>query len=192
MRIALLTALVLAGCLIATITVGAVKLWPAVKNWTEALLTGKGTSVTNEVRQLTSRLDPRIAELRRNGVDGAQISTLLSNPAFERLLNSVTAVPNLAPLVRDGSYLKALHEAGRQNVRNLADLKLDGITSPNVRAATAEVQQALRLGPGGGGAAGTVDPAVVEVLSSNSFQQLSRIGIVERLFSGANRGAQVE
>ena len=120
------------------------------------------------------------------------LSALVGNPGFERLLNSVAAVPNLGPLVQNGAYLKVLQEAARQNVQNLADLKTDTIDSPDIRAATAQVQQALRLAPGGGGAAGTVDPAVLEVLGSDVFQQLSRSGLLERLFVGAGRGAAVD
>lgn len=44
LRIAILTALVLVGCLVATVTVGAVKLWPMVRSWTEALLDGRETA----------------------------------------------------------------------------------------------------------------------------------------------------
>jgi hypothetical protein len=125
-------------------------------------------------------------------LDRTVISTLISNSGFERLLNSVAAVPSLGPMVQNGAYLKVLQEAARQRVQNLADLKIDGIASPDVRAATAQVQSALRQAPGGGGIAGTVAPAVLELLGSNAFLQLSRSGVLDRLFGAASRGAQVD
>ena len=137
LRVAILTALLLAGCLISTVAVGAMKLWPTVRSWTEALLGAKETSLTAQVRQLAGRVaDPRILELSRSGLDRTVISTLISNSGFERLLNSVAAVPNLGPLVQNGAYFKVLQEAARQRVQNLADLKIDQIASPDVRAAT--------------------------------------------------------
>jgi hypothetical protein len=89
--------------------------------------------------------------------------------------------------VQDGAYLTVLQEAARQNVQNLADLTTDRIASPEIRAATERVQQALRLAPGGGQAAGTVDPAVLAVLRSDTFQELSRRGLLDRLLSDAGR-----
>jgi hypothetical protein len=193
LRIAIITALVLVGGLVVTATVGAVKLWPAVRTWSESLLSGKETALTSQVRQLAGRLgDQRILELSKGGLDSAVLSALVGNSGFERLRNSVGAVPNLGPLVQNGAYLKVLQEAARQKVPNLTDLKADTIVSPDVRAATTQVQQALRLAPGGGGAAGTVDPAVLELLGSDVFQQLSRSGLFERLFVGAGRGAAVD
>jgi hypothetical protein len=193
LRIAVLTALILAGCLIATVAVGAIKLWPAVRSWSESLFSGKDTAVTAQARQLAGGLtDQRILELSRSGLDRTVISTLKSNSGFEQLLNSVAAVPTLGPLVQNGAYLKVFQEAARQRVQNLADLKIDGIASPDIRAATAQVQSALRQAPEGGGIAGTVDPAVLELLGSNAFLQLSRSGVLERLFGAASRGAQVD
>jgi Transcription factor zinc-finger len=49
LRIAILTALVLIACLLVTVTVGAVKLWPEVRSWTESLLGGKQTALTSFV-----------------------------------------------------------------------------------------------------------------------------------------------
>ncbi len=191
LRIAIFTALVLVGCLVATVSVGALKLWPTLRGWTEALLSGKEAVLTSQVRQLAGRLgDPDLLELNRS--DGAMLSALAGNSGFERLLNSVAAIPNLGPLVQNGDYLKVLQEAARQNVRNLADLKTDKIVSSDIRAAAAQVQEALRLAPGGGGDAGTLDPAVVQVLESDVFQQLSRSGVFERVLGGPSRGAQVD
>jgi hypothetical protein len=192
LRVALLTALLLAVGLVAVVSVGAVKLWPAVRTWTEALL-GKETALTSQVRQLAGRVaDPRILELSRDGLDNAVISALVGNTGFERLLNSVAAVPNLGPLVRNGSYFKVLQEAARQKVPNLADLKADQIAAPDVRAATVQVQSALRLAPAAGAVAGTVDPAVLELLGSSAFRQLSRSGVLDRLVGAAGQGAPVD
>ena len=70
LRITILTALVLAGCLLAVVSVGAVKLWPTVRSWTGAVLSGEGTALTSEVQRLAGRLaDPQIQELRRSGLD---------------------------------------------------------------------------------------------------------------------------
>ncbi len=193
LRVAILTALLLAVCLVAAVSVGAVRLWPAVRSWTEALLSGKETALTSQVRQLAGRVaDPRILELSRSGLDSTVLSALVGNSSFERLLNSVAAVPNLGPLVQNGVYFKALQEGARQKVQNLADLKTDQIVAPDVRLATAQVQEALRLAPGSGGAAGTVEPAVLELLGSNTFRQLSQSGVLDRLFGGASRGAPVD
>ena len=186
LRIAVITALVLAGCLAVTVTVGAVKLWPAVRSWTESLLAGKGAVLNSQLRDLAGRLG------EGRGLDGAVVSELAGNSAFSRLLNSVAAAPELRPLVQNGAYLAVLQEAARQNVSNLADLKLERTTSPDLHRAVTQVQQVLKKAPGGGGAAGTVDPAVLELLGSNAFQQLSRSGIFERLFAGTGRSTQVD
>jgi hypothetical protein len=193
LRVAILTVLLLAGCLVAVVSVGAVKLWPAVRSWTEALISGKETALTSQARQLANRVaDPHSLELRRIGLDSAVLSALVGNSGFERLLNSVVAAPNLGSLVRNGTYFKVLQEAARQKVLKLADLKADQIAEPDVRAATVQVQEALRQAPGGGGIAGTVDPAVLELLGSNTFQQISRSGVLDHLFGTANRGAPVD
>ena len=193
LRVAILTALLLAGCLVAVVSVGAVKLWPAVRSWTEALLSGKETTLTSQVRQLAGRVaDPRILELSRSGLDSAVLSALVGSSGFERLLNSVAAAPDLAPLVQNGAYFKVLQEAARQKVPNLANLRADQIVAPDVRAAAIQVQGVLRQAPGGGGIAGAVDPSVLELLGSNTFQQLSRSGVLDRLFGTSARGAPVD
>lgn len=191
--IAIAATLVLGVCILATVMVGALKLWVTVQSWTGSLLSGKETALTSQVQQLTGRLgSQRILELSRGALESAGLSSLAGNSGFERLLSSVAAVPNLGPLVRNGVYLKVLQEAARQNVGNLADLKTDTIVSPDIREAATQVQQALRSAPGGGGAAGTVDPAVLEVMGSEVFQQLSRSGLLERLFGGARPAAPAD
>ena len=188
LRITVITAVVLVGCLAVTLSVGAVKLWPTVRGWTEVLISGKNPQLAAELKQWTGGLvGPRLLELSKSGLSSAVVSALSGNAGFERLLNSVAAAPSLAPLVQSGDYLKALQEAARQNVPNLADLKIDRIVAPDVRAAAEQVQQALRAAPGGGGVAGIVDPAVLQVLGSEAFQQLSRSGLLEQFFDSARQ-----
>ena len=74
LRAAILTALLLAGCL--TVAVGAMKLWPTIRSWTEALLGAKETAGTSQVRQLAGHVAaPRILELSQSGLDRTVIST---------------------------------------------------------------------------------------------------------------------
>ena len=191
--VAVLTALVVVGCLVAAVSIAAVKFWPTVRSWTEAIINGKDTAVTSQVRQLAARLgDQRVLDLGRSGLDSAALSVLVGNEGFERLLKSVAAIPALEPLVQNGAYLQALQEAARQNVRNLTDLNPDKIASPEIRTATAEVQEALRRAPDVGAAVGIVDPRMVEVLRSDVFQQLAQAGLLDRLFRHANTEAPVD
>lgn len=110
---AILKVLVVIAFLLAVIAVGAVKLWPVARNWTEAPVSGKS----------------------RTGPDREVLSAMTGNAGFEQILKSVAVVPELRPLVQNGSYLKVLEEAVRQNVQNLVDLKAAKIASTEVRAA---------------------------------------------------------
>jgi hypothetical protein len=178
LRIGAIAALVLAASLIVTISVGAVKLWPNVRNWAEAALRGGPESLAPQVREFAGRLgNPQIARLTEAGLDPAAIASLLRNTGFERLLSSVAAAPELAPLIRNGTYLKALQEAARQNVPNLADLKTDTIVSPEVRGAAEQIQSILRRTSVD--TLGAVDPVVVDLLGTETFQQLCRGGFFE-------------
>ena len=53
---------------------------------------------------------------------------------------------NSGPFIKDGTYLKVLQEAGRQNVQNLLDLKTMEIVSADVRSAAERIQQLLEAG----------------------------------------------
>jgi len=88
--------------------------------------------------------------------------------------------------------LMVLDEAVRQNIGNLADLKADGIASPEIHLATEQVQQALKLTPGGGGIAGAVDPTILSLLKSDAFQMISKSGFIERLLGGKGGSAKPE
>lgn len=186
----ILTALILAGALIATISVGAIKLWPTFRGWADALLTGKEISIAQQVSELASRLDnPRLARLSEVGLDGVSISALLHNSSFEPLLRSVAAVPELGPLVRDGTYLKVVQEAGRQNVQNLLDVRTSEIVSADVRSGAERIQQLLRSVPGTE-ALGAIDPAVAWLLSSDAFKQLCASGFFESLVGQGQAGSR--
>jgi uncharacterized protein (UPF0147 family) len=189
LRIGILTALILAGCLITAISVGAFKLWPTVRGWAEAVLTGKEISLPQEVRQLASRLDPRLSRLSQAGLDSATISALLGNSSFEPLLRSVLAAPELGPFIKDGTYLKVLQEAGRQNVQTLADLKTAEIVPADVRTAAERIQQLLRSAQGAK-AIGAVDPTVIGLLGSEAFQQLCRSGFFDSVLSKEGRAGE--
>jgi hypothetical protein len=135
LRIAILTALILLGWLIATISVGAIKRWPTVRGWADPPLTGKEIPLAQQVRQLATRLnDPRFARLNQIGLNSATISALLGNSRFEPLLRSFLLLRNSGP-IKDGMYLKVLQEARRQNVQNLLNLKTAEIVSADVRSA---------------------------------------------------------
>ena len=190
LRIAILTGLVLVGCLVATISVGAIKVWPTVRGWAEAVLTGQEISLTQQVRQLASRLDdPRLSMLGQAGLNGAAVSALLNNSSFEPLLRAVRAAPELGPLIQDGTYLRVLQEAGRQRVQSLLDLKATEIVSADVRAAAERIQQFLRSEPGAKGI-GAVDPSVLGLLGSDAFQQLCRSGFFETAFRNAESNGE--
>lgn len=149
--------------------------------------------MTSEIRHMAGRpSDPRLSELSRNGLDRVKLSILGANSAFDQLVIVVTTMSEFYALVESGSYLKVLEEATRQNVRNLADLNTYKIVSPDIRAATEQVQQALRVAPDGGGLAGPPDPALLEVLRSEALQQFSRSGFFEPLAIGPSFGAPVD
>src|SRR5947209_17946629 len=109
LRIAALTALVLTGCLIATISVGAVKLWPTVQMWAVGLFRGNEAVVAAQLRDLAGRLGAsRLSALSQTGLSSAAVSVLLGNSGFERFVRSLESVPDLGPFVQSGAYLKVL------------------------------------------------------------------------------------
>ena len=179
LRIALLTALILTGCLIATISVGAVISWPRLRSWAGAFLGSDPGSPTVEVSQLSGRLpDPLIARLSEAGLDGTVAASLRRHAGFGRLLSSIDALPDLVPFVRDGDYLKVLNEGARQKVRSIVDIDAKAIASPETKAAAERIQQAIARAPGGRAAA-RVDPAVIDLLGTGMFLQLRRSGFFD-------------
>jgi hypothetical protein len=187
LRVVLFTALILIGYLIGAVAVGAVRVWPTLRNWTESLLTGNETALNARMRRSADRMgNPRLTDLSRAGLDPAILSKLIADSGFERLLNSAATLPELMPVLKNGEYLKALQEAARQNVPNVCDVKLDRVGASDVRIAVARVQKILSAIPAARGA-GNVEPAVVRFLESATFQELSRNGTLDRLFGSSGR-----
>jgi hypothetical protein len=187
LRVVLFTALMMIGCLIGAVAAGAVRVWPTLRNWTESLLTGNETVLNAQVRRLADRMgNPCLTDLSRAGLDPAIFSRLIADSGFKRLLNSAATLPQLMPAVKNGEYLKALQEATRQNVPNVCDVKLDGVGASDVRIAVARVQKVLSAVPAAR-AAGNVEPAVMRFLESAAFQELSRNGMLDRLFGSSGR-----
>ncbi len=168
--IAALTSLVLGVCLTAALVAGVARLWPVVRSWTESALGGRDAPLSSRVAQLTARLQ----ELRRSGLDGAALAALAGEPGLQQLLKMTETVPALAPLLQDGAYQKAVQEALRQNVPQIAAVNLAQVVSPEVRDAVTRVQQALKAAPVGGQEAGTANQAVLHLLGTEAFAQLSR------------------
>jgi hypothetical protein len=187
LRVIILTALILIGCLIGAVAVGAVRVWPGLRSWTESFLDSKGTVLNSEARRLADRMgNPRLTELSRTGLDPALISRLIADSGFERLLNSARALPELLPMVKNGSYLMALQEATRQNVPNVCDVLLDRVGAPDVKSAVDRVQQVLAAFPVGR-AVGNVEPALLRFLESAAFQELAGSQMLDRVFGPSDR-----
>jgi Zn-finger nucleic acid-binding protein len=191
LRIVLLRALILVGCLIATISVGAVKLWPTVRSWVAALVTG-GESPMGAIRELATRAEEmRLIDLTRAGLDGAAASTLLTHSGFRPVLNAIAVAPDALPLIRNGKYLQVLEEAQRQNVQNLADIQTAQITSAEIRSAAEQIKQLIGSVPGAK-AIGVVDPAVLDILRTDAFRQLSLSSFFDPIRKDAGSGERID
>jgi len=80
LRVVLLTALILIGCLIGAVAVGAVRVWPALQSWTESFFAGKERELNSQLRWLADRTgNPRLTELSRAGLDPALLSKLIAD-----------------------------------------------------------------------------------------------------------------
>jgi hypothetical protein len=191
LRIVLLTALILVGCLIATVSVGAVKLWPTVRNWMVALVSG-GENPLTAVRDLaTGARDMRPIDLALAGLDGPAVSALLANSGFKPVLNAIAAAPDALPLIRNGKYLQVLEEAQRQNIQNLADLRTAQIASAEIRSAAEQLQQFVQRVPGAK-AIGVVDPAVLDLLRTDAFRQLCQSRFFDSVGKPTGGGEQID
>ncbi len=117
---------------------------------------------------------------------------LTGTPGLEQLLKLTEAAPGLAALVQDGAYRKALEEAVRQNGSQIAAVKLDQVASPEVQDAVTRVQGVLNGVSPDGSMAGTVDPAVLELLGTEAFARICRDPNFLRIFEapGATAGAE--
>jgi hypothetical protein len=94
--------------------------------------------------------------------------------------------------VQSGGYQKALEEAVRQNVPSIAQIRLDQVASPEVRAVLAEVQQAVAKNPQGAEAAATVNPDVLTLLKSEAFARLRQNPGFSRLLAGPEPAREAE
>lgn len=180
--IAILGSLVLGVCLAAAVAAGVARLWPLARAWTVSALGGRDAPLSLQATQLADRL----LQLRRGGLDGAALAALAGQPGLGQLLKLIENMPALAPLVQDGAYRTALQEAARQNVRQIAEVKLEQVASPEVRDAVTRIQQALESAPPGAQAAGTVDQAVLDLLKTEAFiRLLGRPGVAAKAKSNS-------
>jgi hypothetical protein len=145
------------------------------------------------VAQVGTRLgDDRVVQLSRTGEGIAGLAALAGNPELTAVLKWTAAIPALGPLVQNGGYQKALEEAVRQNVPNIAQIRLDQVASPEVRAALAEVQQLVARNPQGAEAASTVNANVLNLLKSEAFARLRQNPDFARLLSATKSVKEAE
>ncbi len=113
------------------------------------------------------------------------LAALAGNPEMAEVLKWTAAIPALGPLVQNGGYQKALEEAVRQNVPNIAQIRLDQVASPEVRTLLAEVQQVVAKNPQAAEAASTVNANVLNLLKTEAFARLRQNPGFSRFLSGA-------
>ena len=116
---------------IAGVSVGIVKRWPVAMVWTQKAI---GSSDLDAARRVAAQIgvhlgEDRILHLSRTGAGPALLAALTANPQLAELLKWTAAMPALGPLVLNGAYRKALEEAVRQNVPNLAQIRLDQVAA---------------------------------------------------------------
>lgn len=178
--------LVLGVVIVTGLGVGIVKVWPVARSWTQnALGSGSIEGARRVVAQVGATLgDDRIVQLSRTGEGIVGLAAMAGNPYLVELLKLTAAMPALGPLVQNGGYQKALEEAVRQNVTNIAQIKLDQVASPEVRALLAEVQQVVAKNPQASEAASTVNANMLNLLKSEAFVSLRQNPDFARLMSG--------
>jgi hypothetical protein len=164
---ALVATLVVGLAVILGVGFGIVKLWPVARTRTQT-------------------------QLSRTGGGMAGLAALTGNPELAEVLKWTAAMPALGPLVQNGGYRMALEEAVRQKVPNIAQIKLDQVASPEVRALLAEVQQTVARNPQGAEAASTVNANVLNLLKSEAFARLSQNPGFFRFLSGAKTANESE
>jgi hypothetical protein len=184
---AIVATLVVSLVVVVGVGFGIVRLWPVARTWAQNALGGSGINAARQVvAQVGARLgNDRIVQLSRTGQGVAGLAALAGNPELAEVLKWIAATPALGPLVQNGSYQKALEEAVRQKVPNIAQIKLDQVASPEARALLAEVQQAVATNPQGAEAASTVNANVLNLLKSEAFARLSQNPDFSRLLSSA-------
>jgi hypothetical protein len=183
---AIVTTLAVGLAVIVGVGVGIVKLWPVARTWTQNALGGGGVDAARRVvAQVGAQLgNDRIVQLSRTGEGMAGFAALAGNPELAEVLKWTAAIPALGPLVQNGGYQKALEEAVRQQVPNIAQIELDQVASPEARALLAEVQQAVAKNPQGAEAASRVNANVLNLLKSEAFARLSQNPGFSRFLTG--------
>ena len=191
---AVVTTIVVGLVVTVGVGVGIVKLWPVARTWAQNVIgAGDIDAARRVVAQVGTRLgDDRIVQLSRTGEGIAGLAALAGNPELAEVLKWTAAIPALGPLVQNGGYQKALEEAVRQNVPNIAQIRLDQVASPEVRALLAEVQQVVAKNPQGAEAASTVNTNVLNLLKSEAFARLRQNPDFARFLSGTEPAKETE
>jgi hypothetical protein len=154
--------------------IGIFKLWPVARTWIQI---GLGAQNIDAARRVVAAVgtglgDERIVQLSLTGAGAAALAALAGNPELAEVLKWTSGLPALGPLVQNGAYQKALEEAVRQNVPNVAQIRLDLVASPEVRVLLSDVQQVFAKNPQAAAAASTVNPNVINLLKSETFARL--------------------
>jgi hypothetical protein len=192
--VAIVTTLVVGLVVTVGVAVGIVKIWPVARTWAQnALGAGNVDAARRVVAQVGVRLgDDRIVQLSRTGEGIAGLAGLAGNPELVQVLKWTAAVPALGPLLQNGNYQKALEEAVRQNVPNIAQIRLDQVASPEVRAQLAEVQQVVAKNPQAAAAASAVNANVLNLLKTEAYARLRQNPGFALLLSGAEPAKAAE
>jgi hypothetical protein len=186
---AIVTTLVVGLVVCVGVGVAIVKLWPVARTWTRNAL---GASDIGAAQRAVAQAGDRILQLGRTGEGTAALAAWAGNPELAQVLKWTAAIPALGPLVQNGGYQKALEEAVRQNVPNIAQIRLDQVASPEVRAVLAEVQQVVARNPQGAEAASTVNANVLTLLKSEAFARLRQNPGFSRFLSGPEPAKDTE
>lgn len=191
---AIATFLVVGLAIALGVGIGIVKLWLAAREWAQiALGAGDFAAAPRVVAQAAAVLgDDRIARLSRTGKGMLLLSAAAANPELAEVQKWTAAMPALGPLLQNGSYQKALEEAVRQNASNIAQIRLDQVASPEVRAVRAQVLQVVAKSPQGAEAASTVSANVLNMLRSEAFAPHCQNPEFSRFLSGAAPARETE
>jgi len=191
---AIVTTLAVGLAVIVGVGVGIVKLWPVARTWTQNALGGGGVDAARRVvAQVGAQLgNDRIVQLSRTGEGMAGFAALAGNPELAEVLKWTAAIPALGPLVQNGAYQKALEEAVRQQVPNIAQIRLDQVASPEVRALLAEVQQVVAKNPQSAEAASTVNVNLLNLLKSEAFARLRQNADFSRYLADTQPAKETE
>jgi hypothetical protein len=192
--VAIVTTLVVGLVVAVGVAVGLVKFWPVTRTWAQnALRASEIDAARLVVAQVGARLgDDRILQLILAGEGMTVLAALAGNPEMAEVLNWTAAIPALGPLLQNGGYQKALEEAVRQNVPNIAQIRLDQVASPEVRTLLAEVQQVVAKNPQGAEAASTVNADVFNLLKTEAFARLRQNPDFSRFLSSPEPTKEAE